>query len=311
MTTTLEPVVQPDRRAASARATAVEQSRAVAEVQAAIVVAQQCPATSPARRARHAASCAPAVARREGVLPVPARRRRRSSGPSVQLARELARCWGNIQYGLVELRRDDELRPVGDAGVRVGRADQHPLLDDVHRPAHARHPAGPKPLTDMRDIYENNANNGARRLREMIFADPARLVHRGRRSPPATRPSPATRDGETLAAADRQRRRPASPSSASRPRSSSRSSARPPASGRVRPRPAAGHLPVAAARRDPQEDEFPPPPAHATAAEITGDRRGPGSPPQPRAARPGCRGTAHRRPGRCPSRNGAPRASAT
>jgi hypothetical protein len=29
---------------------------------------------------------------------------------------------------------------------------------------------GPKPLTDMRDIYENNANNGARRVREAIFA---------------------------------------------------------------------------------------------------------------------------------------------
>jgi hypothetical protein len=29
---------------------------------------------------------------------------------------------------------------------------------------------GPKALTDMRDIYENNANNGARRVREAIFA---------------------------------------------------------------------------------------------------------------------------------------------
>ncbi|MEU0634410.1 hypothetical protein ABZ355_45050, partial [Streptomyces sp. NPDC005989] len=29
---------------------------------------------------------------------------------------------------------------------------------------------GPKVLTDMRDIYENNANNGARRVREAIFA---------------------------------------------------------------------------------------------------------------------------------------------
>ena len=29
---------------------------------------------------------------------------------------------------------------------------------------------GPKALTDQRDIYENNANNAARRLREAIFA---------------------------------------------------------------------------------------------------------------------------------------------
>jgi hypothetical protein len=29
---------------------------------------------------------------------------------------------------------------------------------------------GPEKLTDLRDIYENNANNGARRVREAIFA---------------------------------------------------------------------------------------------------------------------------------------------
>ncbi|HEY9474346.1 MAG TPA: hypothetical protein VIS06_10905, partial [Mycobacteriales bacterium] len=29
---------------------------------------------------------------------------------------------------------------------------------------------GPERLTDMRDIYENNSNNGARRVRECIFA---------------------------------------------------------------------------------------------------------------------------------------------
>jgi hypothetical protein len=31
----------------------------------------------------------------------------RGNGPSVHLARELARIWGNLDYGVKELRRDD------------------------------------------------------------------------------------------------------------------------------------------------------------------------------------------------------------
>lgn len=101
--------------------TAVEQSRAAAEVQAAVVVAQQCPRNIQQAVAEMRESCRqPYLAERafyrygRGGSTV--------TGPSVHLARELARCWGNIQYGLVELRRDDE----------YGQSEMQAFAWDVH-----------------------------------------------------------------------------------------------------------------------------------------------------------------------------------
>ena len=151
------------------QATAVEQSRAIAEVHAAIVVAQQCPRdVQQALRDMRDSCKQPALADRaffrysRGEGPV--------TGPSIHLARELGRCWGNIQWGINEMRRDDE----------YGQSEMQAWAWDVQTNArssnafivpHRRDTRnGPKALTDQRDIYENNANNAARRLREAIFA---------------------------------------------------------------------------------------------------------------------------------------------
>lgn len=149
--------------------TAVEQSRAVAEVQAAIVVAQQCPRDINAAIAEMRQSCTQQYLAERAQFRFP-RGGQTVSGPSVHLARELARCWGNIQYGLVEMRRDDEF----------GESEMQAFAWDVQKnsrnsstfivPHKRDQKGGPKQLTDMRDIYENNANNGARRVREAIFA---------------------------------------------------------------------------------------------------------------------------------------------
>ena len=149
--------------------TAVEQSRAVAEVQAAIVVAQQCPRSLPAALAEMRESCRQMALAERAFYRFP-RAGGAVSGPSVHLARELARCWGNVQYGLVEMRRDDEF----------GQSEMQAFAWDVQTNSrtsstfivpHKRDTKeGAKALTDMRDIYENNANNGARRVREAIFA---------------------------------------------------------------------------------------------------------------------------------------------
>ncbi|MFC9753010.1 hypothetical protein [Streptomyces sp. NPDC056921] len=149
--------------------TAVEQSRAVAEVQAAIVVAQQCPRDINAAIAEMRQSCIQPFLADKAFYRFP-RAGQTVSGPSVHLARELARCWGNVQYGLAELRRDDE----------YGESEMQAFAWDVQKnsrnsstfivPHKRDQKGGPKQLTDMRDIYENNANNGARRVREAIFA---------------------------------------------------------------------------------------------------------------------------------------------
>ncbi|MGH9249016.1 MAG: hypothetical protein ACRD0W_05810 [Acidimicrobiales bacterium] len=151
------------------QATAIEQSRAVAEVQAAIVVAQQCPRNVQAAVASMRESCQQTGLAERAFFRY-ARGGSTVSGPTVHLARDLARCWGNIQYGIAELRRDDEAE----------QSEMQAFAWDVQTNTRAAHffivphkrdkRGGPERLVDLRDIYENNANNGARRVRQAIFA---------------------------------------------------------------------------------------------------------------------------------------------
>ncbi|MEU4570806.1 hypothetical protein [Micromonospora sp. NPDC023956] len=151
------------------QATAIEQSRAVAEVQAAVVAAKQMPRDTDRAQADMRRSCGePALASR-AFFSFP-RSGEAVSGPSIHLARELARCWGNIQYGIAELRRDDaagisEMQAFAwdvETNTRSASIFIVPHRKDTKR--------GVKDITDLRDIYENNANQGARRVREAIFA---------------------------------------------------------------------------------------------------------------------------------------------
>jgi hypothetical protein len=151
------------------QATAVEQSRAVAEVHAAIVVAQQCPRDVQTARAAMLDTCA-FQGMADRAFYRYSRAKTTITGPSVHLARELARCWGNVQYGVSELRRDDDARQSEmQAWAWDVQTNTRSVLTFVV--PHKRDTTdGAKDLVDMRDIYENNANAGARRLREAIFA---------------------------------------------------------------------------------------------------------------------------------------------
>ncbi|MEU6496412.1 hypothetical protein ABZ890_39550 [Streptomyces sp. NPDC046984] len=150
--------------------TAVEQSRAVAEVQAAVIVARQFPrneaqAIAKMRTgfAQHSLAVRSFFRFRRGTSNV--------SGETIQFAKELARCWTNIHYGVHELRRDDA---AGESEMQAWAWD----LETNERASttfivpHTRWTTegGGRRLEDPRDVYENNSNNGARRLREMIFS---------------------------------------------------------------------------------------------------------------------------------------------
>lgn len=147
------------------QATAVEQARAVAEVQAAVVVAQQVPRDAGRVWADMEHACKRRGLADRAFYSV----RNRGTGPSVHLARELARIFGNVQYGVHELRRDDvagmsEIQAFAwdvEKNVRSTRTFQVP---------HARMAKGERsPLTDLQDVYLNNQNIGARAVRECIF----------------------------------------------------------------------------------------------------------------------------------------------
>ena len=165
MTTSIEAIGQPRTPANITQATAVEQARAVAEVQAAVVVAQQVPRDRNAALAEMRDSCSRKSLAERAFYSVP----NRGNGPSVHLARELARIWGNVQYGVHELRRDDE------AGMSEVQAFAWDLQTNTRstrtfQVPHQRMAGGKrKQLVDLGDVYLNNQNVGARAVRECIF----------------------------------------------------------------------------------------------------------------------------------------------
>ena len=156
----------PDRIGQS---TAVEQSRAVAEVQAAIYVARQFPRDVGRSRSAMQAACGSMALAEKSRFRFP-RAGGAVEGSTIHLAKALAQTWGNIQYGVTEMRRDDEYRQseMQAWAWDVEANTRHVLTFIV---PHAKFVKGKvEALIDLRDIYENNANNGARRLREAIFA---------------------------------------------------------------------------------------------------------------------------------------------
>lgn len=166
MTTTVDRVAQP--LAVPSRigqATAVEQARAVAEVQAAVIVAQQCPRDMMRAWAEMRAACGRLALASRAFYSVP----NRGTGPSVHLARELARIWGNLDYGVRELRRDDER---GESEIQAFAWDQQTNVRSTRSliAPHARMKGRDRqPLTDLTDVYLNNQNIGARAVRECVF----------------------------------------------------------------------------------------------------------------------------------------------
>jgi len=148
------------------QATAVEQARAVAEVAAAVQVAQQNPRSIRRAWEEMKEACGRRGLASRAFYSVA----NRGTGPSVHLARELARIWGNMDYGVHELHRDDER---GMSEVRAYAWDQQTNMRSsrTFQVPHARMAGGQRrPLTDLQDVYLNNQNIGARAVRETILA---------------------------------------------------------------------------------------------------------------------------------------------
>jgi hypothetical protein len=169
MTTALDRVGQHGPAQTAERigqATAVEQARAVAEVAAAVQVAQQNPRNMQRAIADMRDSCGRMALAQKAFYRVP----NRGEGPSVHLARALARIWGNIDYGVRELRRDDH---AGESEVLAFAWDQETNSRSTRSfiNPHARMKGKERQaLVDLNDIYLSNQNVGARAVRETIYA---------------------------------------------------------------------------------------------------------------------------------------------
>lgn len=147
------------------QATHVEQARAVAEVAAAVRVAQEFPRDYDKARDQMRRACSTLALAERAFYSVP----NRGSGPSVHLARELARCFGNMQWGMVELKRDD----------RGGESEMQAFAWDLENNSrsvrsfinpHVRMKGKQRQaLTDINDIINNNNNAASRAVRETIY----------------------------------------------------------------------------------------------------------------------------------------------
>lgn len=143
-----------------------ESQRAIAEVQAALVIAKQFPRNPIEAYDRVMNACQrPGLA--QSAVYSYARGGTSVTGPSIRLAEMLAQNWGNIQYGIRELSSEN-----GESTVEAFAWDveTNTRQTKVFQVPHIRYTRqGTKKLTDPRDIYELVANNGARRLRACIL----------------------------------------------------------------------------------------------------------------------------------------------
>lgn len=156
-------IVVPKTGGATSR---TDQQRAIAEVQAAMFIAQSTPRDPKAAVDRILNECdRPALA--EQAVYQYSRGGTDISGPSIRLAETIARNWGNVQYGIRELEQHHGESTVQayawdmETNVRREVTFTVPHVRDTRR--------GRVNLEDVRDIYETVANMGARRVRACIL----------------------------------------------------------------------------------------------------------------------------------------------
>ena len=144
-----------------------DEARAIAEVQAAMMIARANPRDQIAAMDRILNACArPSLA--EAAVYTYAKGGSNVSGPSIRLAEAIAQQWGNISFGLRELSQSN-----GESTVQAFAWDveTNTRREITFQVPHARHTRkGTYKLEDPREIYELVANQGSRRLRACILA---------------------------------------------------------------------------------------------------------------------------------------------
>ncbi len=143
-----------------------QSARESQEIQAALVVAKKFPRDQRVAMDRILSACSrPSLA--EHSLYQYSRGGTDITGPSIRLAEAVAQNWGNISFGIRELEQRN-----GESTVEAFAWDVETNTKQVKvfQVPHIRHTKkGSFKLEDPRDVYENVANQGARRLRACIL----------------------------------------------------------------------------------------------------------------------------------------------
>lgn len=146
---------------------AIEASRAIAEAQGKLVIAKRFPRDEVQSYAKAMEACQRPTMAAKAFYSFP-RGGQTVEGPTIRFAEELARCWGNIDYGIKELSQDD-----GKSEMQAYAWDLETNAQSVQNftnPHQREQGRKMVTLTSQRDIYENNANMATRRLRSRILA---------------------------------------------------------------------------------------------------------------------------------------------
>jgi len=136
------------------------------EVQAAMVIAKNFPRDEVTAYNKLMEACKRPKLAEAAIYQYP-RGGTRIEGPSIHLARAAARCWGNMTFGIVELeqRRGESLMEAFAWDLETNARETRQFVVKHERKAKGQITK----LDDARDIYEMNANMGARRLRACIL----------------------------------------------------------------------------------------------------------------------------------------------
>lgn len=146
---------------------AVEASRAITEAQGKLLLAKQFPRNYTQAYANAMQACQRKSFAEKAFFSYP-RSNQTVTGVTIRFAEEMARCYGNIDYGIKELSHEE------------GKSEMQAYCWDLETNAVSQQnftvehiletKQGSRKLTSQRDIYERTANDGARRLRSRILA---------------------------------------------------------------------------------------------------------------------------------------------
>jgi hypothetical protein len=168
VTTTEEMPLQPHQQLPAAMV-AIEQSRAVQEIQAQLVIAKRFPRDIIAITNKILEQCKRKALAEQASWKFP-RGGVIQTGPSIRIAEIIATCYGNLEFGWRELERRTGVSTVEAFCWDLETNTKSKLIFEVPHEISKGNNGPAKKLTDTRDIYEQVANQSARRLRSRIEA---------------------------------------------------------------------------------------------------------------------------------------------
>lgn len=150
--------------ALNAGAVAIESERAIAEAQGQLTLAKRFPRSVTAAISDFLEACNSPAFAATAFYSVP----NRGSGPSIRLAEEAARCYGNFVYGHRELSRSEGKSEIEVYAWDMEKNNRSSRQITVMHVRDTRN--GPQKLTDQADIDNKIANVASKQMRGRILA---------------------------------------------------------------------------------------------------------------------------------------------